>query len=307
MTITAVTFPVPTNNNLDRSMFVWCGAAGSAGDPLATDAKIQSLLNLCSSKGVNLLFLDIWGYLGGSNWSVAHIGTMQKFIHYAHASGIRVYALAGNTDWGSNQQWVMNNIIRHIFSYNVISDSVTNATSCGGSFDGLIFDDEYWTVPGYTSVDPIGLCDLMNASRRILSLPVGCFATQWLADPNSLALSFSYNNGPIQLEGLNIIDNADFVAVACYNNQSSTQITMFQNWFDHASATGNKANFGLFCGSETGQGLGNQSYWTGQSGALSAMEVSHTAISNAFTLSPNTNCSFRGQCIDPYSSYSQMV
>ena len=103
------------------------------------------------------------------------------------------------------------------------------------------------------------------------------------------------------------MDCADFVAVACYNNTSTTQIAMFQNWFNYASATGEADNLGLFCGSETGQGLGTQSYWTGSPGALATMETAHTAISNAFTAAPNTNCSFRGQCIDPYSSYDQMT
>lgn len=305
MTVSAVAVPVPPNSNLDRAMFVWCGSAGSAGDPLATDAKQQALLNWCASTGVNLLFLDMWGYLGGGNWSTAHVTTMQKFIHFAHASGIRVYALAGNSDWGHNQQWVMNNIIRHIAQYNMLSTAVT--TNGGSAFDGFIYDAEYWTVSGYTVDEPMGLCDLMLATKKVLNLPVGCFATQWLADPASAALSFSYNSGPVQLEGLNLMDCADFVAVACYNNQSATQIAMFQNWFNYASQTGSAKNLGLLCGSETGQGLGSQSYWTGASGALAAMESAHTAISQAFTAAPNTNCSFLGQCIDPYSSYSQMT
>lgn len=305
MTVSAVAVPVPPNSNLDRAMFVWCGSAGSAGDPLSTDAKMQSLLNWCSSKGVNLLFLDMWGYLGGGNWSVAHVTTMQKFIHFAHLSGIRVYALAGNIDWGQNQQWVMNNIIRHIAAYNMLSVSTT--TNGGSAFDGLIFDAEYWTVSGYTTADPIGLCDLMLATKRILALPVGCFATQWLADPASSALSFSYNSGPNQLEGLNLMECADFVAVACYSNNSTTQTSMFQNWYNYASSTGTADNLGLFCGSETASGLGGQSYWTGTTGALATMETAHTAISSAFTATPNTNCSFRGQCVDPYSAYSQMT
>ena len=306
MTINAVAVPTPPNNNLNRSMFVWCGTAGSANDPLSTDAKIQQLLNFCSSKGVNLLFLDMWGYLGGSNWSTTRVGTIQKFIHYAHASGIQVFALAGNVDWGRNQQWVANNILRRIRSYNMLAPSVSGS-SCGGSFDGFMLDVEYWTVDGYTVADGIGLCDLMNASRRILDMPVGCFTTQWLADPNSSALAFSYNSGVSQLEGLNLIDNADFVVVACYNNQPATQISMFQNWFNYASSAGEARNFGLFCGSEAGPNLGSQSYWTGQSGALATMETAHTIISNVFTSSPNDNCSFLGQCVDPYSYYSQMT
>lgn len=302
MTVSAVAVPIPPNSNMDRAMFVWVGTAGSAGDPISTDAKINSLLSWCTNHGINVLFLDMWGYLGGGNWSTAHYQQMQKVIHYAHASGIRVMALAGNTDWGQNQQWVANNILRPIAQFNALADIGTNDDGC---FDGLMLDAEYWTG-SYTSADPIGLCDLMNAARRVLNIPVGCFATQWLADSSSAALTITYN-GVTQLEGFCLMDNADFVAVACYNNNSTTQINMFSNWFNYASATGSKRNFGLYCGSETGQGLGTQSYWTGSSGALATMETAHTAISSNFLASPNTNMSFRGQCIDPYSSYSQMT
>jgi len=304
MTVSAVAIPVPPNSNLDRSMFVWCGAAGSAGDPLATDAKVQSLLSFCSSNGVNVVFLDIWGRLGGGNWSTANYQAVTKFVHYAHASGIRVMALAGNTDWGQNQQWVMNNIVRHVAQYNALADAASTTTDAA-AFDGLMLDVEYWTVPGYTAADPQGLCDLMKAARAVLNVPVGCFTSQWLADPASAALSFSYGGGPTQLEGLNLMDCADFVSVGCYYNNSAQQIATFQKWFDYASQSGR--NYGLWCGSETGQGLGAQSYWTGAAGAKAAMETAHAAISAAFTAAPNANASFRGQSVDAYASYLLMA
>jgi hypothetical protein len=228
---------------------------------------------------------------------------MQKFIHYAHASGIRVMALAGNTDWGVNQQWVARNIVRNLAQYQVMADSASTSVD-GASFDGVMLDCEYWTG-SYSSTDVIGLCNLMKFMRSTLNIPVGCFTTQWLADPASAAISFSYN-GVTQVEGLHLMDNSDFVAVGCYNNAAATQIGMFQRWFDYASVSGR--NFGLWCGSETLSGLGGSlSYWTGASGALAAMETAHTDISAAFTGAPNTNASFRGQAIHAYSSYSQMT
>lgn len=304
MAVSAVSIPVPPNSNMDRSMFVWCGAAGSAGDPLGTDTKMQTLLNFCSNKGVNTLFLDIWSYLGGGNWSTAHFQSVQKFIHYAHASGIRVMALAGNTDWGVNQQWVARNIVRNLAQYQLLADSASS-TLDGSSFDGVMLDCEYWTG-SYSATDVIGLCDLMNFMRTALQMSVGCFTTQWLADPASAAISVTYN-GVTQVEGLHLMDHSDFVVAGCYNNNSATQIGMFQNWFDYASLSAAKRNFGLWCGSETLSGLGSLSYWTGAAGALSAMETAHTAISAAYTAAPNTNATFRGQAIHAYSSYSLMV
>ncbi len=307
MTITAVTVPTPPNSNMDRAMFLWVPATGSSG-VIGSDANIQSVLNWCSSKGVNLIFLDMWEYIGGSNWSVANQQQMAKFIHWCHASGIRVYALAGDTTWGQQQGWVASNIIKNIAQFNAIAQTGSITNEAGG-FDGLIFDVEYYSVTGYTTADPIGLCDLMQAARRVLHIPVGCFATEWLADPSSAALSFSYNGKASQLEGLNLIDNADFVAVGCYSNNSTTQINEFAFWYNYASVTASARDFGLFCGSETDSGLGNESYWTGAPGALATMETAHTAISNAYTsqTTPWTNMSFRGQCIDAYASYSQMT
>lgn len=303
MTVSAVSIPVPPNNNLDRAMFVWVPQVGGSSDPLGSDANMNSLLGFCSTNGINVLFLDIWVYLGGGNWSTTHAQTFQKFIHYAHASGIRVMALVGNSDWGHNQQWVMNNIVRHIAQYQAYCATAT--TNLFGMFDGVILDAEYWTVSGYTQTEPMGMCDLMNAMRSVLQIPVGFAPTQWLADPTSAALTFTYN-GITQLEGLHLMDHADFCVVQAYSNNSSTQINMFQNWFDYASSPGVNKNLGLYCASLTDSGSGSASYWTGAAGAKATMETAHSAISGAFTAPPNTNASFRGQAIEQYSSYATM-
>lgn len=305
MTVSAVAIPTPQNSNMDRAMFVWVPQVGGATDPLSSDANMNSVLSWCTNHGVNVIFLDMYQYLGGGNWSTTHAQTYQKFIHFAHASGIRVMALAGNTDWGHNQQWVANNIIRHIAQYQAYC--VNNTTNPNGQFDGVMLDVEYWTVTGYTTTEPVGLCDLMLAMKKVLNIPVGCAATQWLADGTSAALTFSYNGGPTQLEGLNLMDCADFVAVMAYYNSSTTQIATFQNWFNYASQTGEADNIGLWCTSLTDSGQGTASYWTGAAGALATMETAHTAISSSFTASPNTNMSFRGQAINDYASYSQMT
>jgi hypothetical protein len=316
MSLSPVTIPTPPNSNLDRGMFVWLGTAGGSQDVLATTTLQQALLNWCSNHGVNVIFLDMWGYLGGGNWSTAHAATFQQFIHVAHASGIRVMALSGNNDWGHNQQWVMNNVVRHIANYQAYCDN--NTTYPDAKFDGVCLDAEYWTLSGgYTVTEPIGMCDLMVAMRRILNIPIGFCPTWWLADSSSAALSFSYAGGPVQLEGLNLMQVADFCVVQCYSNQVSgagnTQVSMFQPWFNFASQTGLGLNCGLFCASltDSGQPAGT-SYWTGQSGALAAMEANHTTIANTFMAAPNTNACFRGQAIEQYNlagadSYKDMT
>jgi hypothetical protein len=307
MTVLAVTPPTPPNANAERAMFVWVGTAGGSSDPLASDAKMQSLLNFCSTNGVNLLFLDIWGYLGGGNWSTAHYQSVQKFIHFAHASGILVYALAGNTDWAHNQQWVMANITRRIAEYQAIANA-SSTTNINGSFDGVMLDVEYWTVPGYTDTEVLGLIDLVKAMKRMLNIPVGCFLSQWQADPASAALTCTYA-GDTALEGLLIMRNVDCVAVGCYSNNGggttgTTQIAMFQKWFDDAAVPGAGRNTGAWCCSITDSGQPAGTSYSGETKAT--MEANHTAISGAFCAAPNTNAVFRGQCVQAYTSYSAM-
>ena len=301
MTVTAVTPPTPQNSNLDRAMFLWA-------PDLSSDTKMQAILNFCSSNGANLIYLDIWALIGGSNWTTSNYQTLQKFVHYCHASGIAVWALAGNVDWGHNQQWVMANVVRRIAEYQALASAAPSSTTweLDGAFDGVMLDVEYWTVTGYTSTEPVGLIDLVVATKRILNLPVGTFLTQWLATSSGLSITY---NGDTGYEGLVIMHHVDAVAVACYSNNGggtngATQITEFQPWFNDASATGTGKNCGLWCVSLTDSGQPSGESYNGETKAT--MEQNHAAISSQFTATPNTNAVFRGQAIEQYSSWSQM-
>lgn len=305
MTVTAVTIPVPPNGNESYSMFVWIPATGGSSDPMSSDANMQALLNFCSSNGVNVLYLDMWLYLGGGNYTASHATTINKFIHFAHASGIRVYALAGNNDWQHNQQWVFGNIVRNIAQYNAVANA--NVTYPNSAFDGVCLDAEYWTqTGGYTATDVVGMCDLIKAMKVALDMPVGFCPTVWLADSTSAALTVTYD-GFTGLEGCALMTVADFCCVQNYYNNSTTQINTFQNWFNFASQAGLGYNFGLYNVSLTDSGFGSQSYWTGSAGAKATLTSAQTAISAAFTAAPNVNASFRGNCVEQYASYKNMT
>jgi len=304
MTITALTTPPsPPNSNAERAMTVWInGSAGNTNDPIKSDSTIQSLITFCGNNNINVVFLDVYPYVGGGNWSSANATQLARAVHYLRASYIRVIAMAGNNDWGHNQQWVAKNVLKAMQQYDQWCDQSSNNMS---HFDGLAYDVEYWTVANYTSTEPIGLCDLMISTKKLLNIPIGCFATQWLADGTSAALTVTYN-GVSQLEGLHLMDHSDFVVVMDYYNTSSSQISQFQNWYNYASVTASARNYGLYCGAEVGSGAGG-TYWTGSSGAKATMETAQTSVSNSFTGSPNTNMSFLGACIDPYYWYNQMT
>lgn len=265
-------------------MFVWVGTPGTSADPLG-----QALITFCGSVGVNVLFLDIWNYLGGDNWTNARRDTMKSFIATANASGIRVYALAGNTDWGRNQQWVGRNIVRPLAAINAYAHA----------FDGVLFDVEYWTDTGYDAQANLpGLLTLLTTTRQVLGKPVGLFATQWLMAGQTV----NYR-GETKTEGQLMLDVADHIVVACYDNNAGTapgarQIAEFADWFAYAQI--NPGSASLWCGSETG--LPGPFGYQGSTKAV--MEASHQAISSTFAVS--TSLAFRGQAIDAYASYSTM-
>ena len=80
---------------------------------------------------------------------------MHQFLDVAHRSGIRVYALAGNLDWGMMQNWVMANIARPLINFNAMATQATE------KFDGLVLDVEYWQdeLRYPPSLHLPGLCD----------------------------------------------------------------------------------------------------------------------------------------------------
>lgn len=291
--------PTPPNGDMDRAMFVWVGTPGSSADPLASDATCNTLLSFCVTVGVNVLFLDIWTYLGGANWSAARRNVVKKFISCANASGIRVMALAGNTDWAHNQHWVAQNFVKRIAEFNAAGRLPASGYS-EARFDGVMYDVEYYTVGGYNSqVEVPGLCRLMESTRQVLQIPVGCFVSQFV-----LLFSTVTYNGQAKPEGQHLVDWADHMAIACYSDNSSgapgaMQASWFQPWFDYAKSQPSAA--GLWLGSETG--LATPEGYQGKT--RTTMELSHTALAAQFATADSL--AYRGICIDAYSTYSAMA
>lgn len=302
MSVTPCSNPgVPPNSNNSRAMFCYGLTA------FDTDNHLQTLLNFCCNNGVNVIFLDMYPSIGGANWTSAHLTRLQTALDNLHKSGIKVYAYAGDPSYTYNQQWFLKNIIGAIMRYQDVATSVTHR------FDGLILDTEYWTDANQqASVACPQLCDLMRAAKKILNLPVGCFAAFFLKDSTGTRPSFTYQGKTAQ-DGEFLMDNADFVVVGAYRNHAQDnqtdgpgQITFFTPWFTYASAQGE--NLGLYCGSETQ----NQtpSYITYFGMTKTQMEAQHTLISQAFvaagTLAAPANSVFLGQAIDEYVSWAAM-
>jgi len=279
-------------------MWVWITAQASQ-DPLDTDSDQQALLTFCGANGINVLYLDIFRYLGSTNGSTNKTARMRQFVDTTHKSGIRVYAMGGNIDWGVKHQWVMANIVEQLVAYQVMCPQKTQ------QFDGFMLDVEYWqdSAKNPAATNLPGLCDLIKAIRsRTDGLPVGCFVAFYLVGPERTPVAY---NGSTKADGHHLMDVANFVVVGAYRNHAQDrdgapgQITLFQPWYDYASQQGK--NIGLQCGSETVNAQANITYY-GATKVL--MEAQHTLIASAFM--SNMNAVFMGQSVHKYDGYRVM-
>jgi len=314
MTVTAVTPPVPANGDIERCMTAWSGTS-----PITGDTACQNVLNFCSSQNVNLVFLDMWGYLGGSNYSTTNVGYVQKFCQYAHLSGIRVMALAGKSDWGKSSiyTWVLQNILQKLQKYQ------SACVEPYQMFDGIAFDVEYWTdSQQQASVACPGLCDLMNTTRQILHMPggadfkVGCFASFFLKDAGGTGsrATFSFQGKTAQ-DGEFLMDNSDFVVVMDYRNHAADNgtdgpgiDTLHAPWNTYATgsfvgAPAIAAKAKLYVGVETINV--SPAYTTFYGMAKSAMETELTTVSGTYRVSGGR--AYYGACVDSYDGWKAMT
>lgn len=299
------TLPTPQNSNFARAMYHWVAAGG-----LDNDTTVNTLITFCGNHGVNHLFLDIWQYLGGGNYTEAKATRMRAVLDVLHKSGIKVFALCGNVDWAANQAWVMNNIVRKLNNFN------NKSVDASQRFDGILLDVEYWTDTNLDqAVHCAGLCDLIKAVRRNLGRgqQVGVFTGFFLkdnlpiGDPNRRQ-DITYNGKTAQ-DGEHLMDVADFVSVGTYRdtanfnsgNGQPGQIELFQPWYDYASISGK--NLGLFAGTETINIAPSYITYSGQTKTV--MEGEHTLISNAFQVTGDSV--FMGQAVHSYDGWRVMA
>jgi hypothetical protein len=288
--------PVPPNSDAHRAMFCWVTSTASQ-DPLDTDADQQALVNFCGTVGNNVLFLDIWLYLCGANWTAAKVTRMKQFLDLAHRSGIKVYALAGNVDWAQNQAWVMKNIIEPLMAYNAMCQQASQ------KFDGIVLDVEYWQDENlYPPAAHLpGLCDLIAAIRRRAdcNLAVGVFAGWFLKDSTSTRPQITYKGKAAQ-DGEHLMDTADFVVIGSYRDTGAEQIVLAQPWFEYAEQVG--LNLSLFVGAETINVQPANITYYGQGKAF--MEQQFTGISAAFKVAQNA--AYMGIAVHSYDGWKAM-
>jgi hypothetical protein len=280
--------------SLNRSLFISV-AADVPSDPLETPEKRLAAINVCVAQKINVIYLDMFQYLGSTNSTATHISRIQSFIAACSVLNIAVWAFSGAMDWSKSalQGWVAANITGHITDYNSSSTSDQR-------FSGFMLDVEYWLDGTQTATNGLaGLNGLINTMRTSLGLPVGAFAAPFLMDNSRLNITY---NGNSKQEGAHLMDVASAIVVGSYrryalpfSNQSG-QIQLMQPWIDYA-ATG-VAN--LYCGYETNDlGDPNVSYFQSTYSDLYTQEA---IINTQFAATQK----FKGSAIHDYAGFGAL-
>ncbi len=274
-----------------RSLFVWV-TANATQDPLNSNVKQDALLATCVARNIQVIYLDMYNYLGSSNGSPEKTLAVQRFIGQAYINGISVYALAGNTDWTipATQGWVATNITQKIVDYNT-------ASLPSQRFKGFLLDVEYWLDLGQNSTDAIaGYATLVGDMQVALGLPIGCFAAAWLKDNVNSLPSVLYNVKTAQ-DGEHIMDFADFTVVGSYRDTAIAAIDLITAWNDYAIL----ANRAIYAAAETSDVA--PSYITFFGRTLTYMSAQLALIDVAFS----SNSQYKGIAIHDYDNYSVIV
>lgn len=284
--------PVPPNGDTHRAMWLW----GKTN--FDSDSEQQDVVDFCGDQGVDMIFADAYGWIGNTNWDLTKL---KQFVKLCHDSGIKVFASWGNVDWGTNQAWVQEKIVRRYEAYQSVADHQEQ-------FDGMVLDVEYWTDEGtYPPADNLpGLMDLVKSIQQ-RGITCGLFAAFWLKDDSATRSDVTYAGKDAQ-DGEHMMDVADFIVVGAYRDHADDggaesgpgQNTLFQPWHDYATTEG--LCRGLYCGSETTNV--SPAYVTYYGGSKSTMETEHTDTSNTYTGSDESV--FLGHAVHDYAGWSAL-
>lgn len=293
MAVTPLTTPpVPPNGNAHRAMWLWTKAT------FDSNTEQQNIVDFCGSVGCDTIFVDAYGWIGNASWDLVKL---RQFIKLCHDSGIKAFASWGNVDWGTNQAWVQQHIVRRYEAYQAVASDQEQ-------FDGIIFDVEYWTNEGTypPSTNLPGLLELVKSVKR-RGITCGLFASFYLKDNSGSRATVSYAGKDAQ-DGEHMMDVADFIVVGTYRNHAADggsesgpgQDSLFQPWHDYATTQGVSCD--LYVGSETTNV--SPAYITYYGSSKSAMEAEHTTTSSAFTGSAES--AFVGHAVHDYAGWNAL-
>lgn len=272
-------------------------------DHVSTLGARDTFIAFCQAKGVNTLFVDMYGTLGSSNYSAPNVAAMQDLVGRFKALGSsqKVYAMAGDITWSDEannpgvQAWVATNIVGNIVSYNAESGAAQQ-------FDGFHYDVEYWLGAQDTAEALAGLQVLVDDAQSRLG-HCGLFAAFHLTDGTATRPSLLYN-GKTQQDGLHLLDMADHVVVGTYRDTAAFNaidgvegvIGLLQPWYDYASSN----TRAVYAAVETNSNVVDYVTFFGQTNA--EMEAEIALVNEAFQGS-----AYEGLVVHDYVGWSALT
>lgn len=264
-----------------------------------TTALADELKDFCQTFGINMVLLNSILFIGkhpdpqiGERWTTAHVNSLRYLISTLKSTGIKVYALDGDSCDAIDQSDTYQRVVDRVVAYNQI---VTGSEQ----FDGMVFDIEWW-VCGEESdeadyVPP--LIDMMKDVRRMLNRPVGLFQTWWTV----VGGDDVYYDGATLKAGQHLVNNIDMLFVYAYDNDYVDQIGYLDDWVAYADSSSNRPAIHGISNVKSTSSAGT-TYWQE---SYSDMEESHEAIQDYFVNDADCqNSSFRGMGIHFYEDYA---
>jgi len=287
----------PHNYDLNRAMFVW------NKNLVDESAEMDSLVAFCKNEDINCILLNMYNWLGFTNWDTSNVDNLQLLIRELKNEGIKVYAMAGNSDWGINQKWVKKNIITPIQMFNKIHPEE--------AFDGFLYDVEYFTLsplPDLHEYIP-SFCKLIETTKMQLQIPVGCWIPWWsMSDGQDSPFDEKIEyDGLLGYHGEHLLKTVDEAFIGSYSNVAETiggqigQIDQAKSFIEKANEFYQCRKFVWVC-AETKNITPSWITYFGKT--KSQMEIEFTKISVEFN-DPKGD-SYAGMAIHCYESYKDM-
>ncbi len=269
-----------------RAMWVWDQA------DIATAAKRNELIGFSLTKGVNLLYL----YTG--NALVTYPDRYRALIALAHANGIRIEALDGQSDWvrSANHGYPLERI-RQVMNYN-------GASAANERFDGIHHDNEPYTLPDWeTNKQSLGY-DYVELARK----SVGLLRSSGSPMTYSGDIPFWYETVTVTYAGTakelykHILDAMDYVTIMDYRDYAEGADGIIQNGANeiaYGSTLGKKVVLGV----ETYDVPGNPEFVTFYQEGEAYMNAELAKVNAHYAASP----SYAGHAVHYYSTYKTML
>jgi hypothetical protein len=288
-------FAVTPSANTIKGMWVW-----NYSTAVATLEARSNLIDFAKTNNVNLLYVNTGVVLP------QYPKEFSALIEQAHANGIQVYALDGDSSWAltANHSIALNRI-QEVFDFNKAYPNTT--------FDGIQHDIEPYLLPEWTT-DQNGTANqflqlLQESQDKIKNSGTGIQFTVcipfWYDEANP-PLTVTYNGISKPLD-YHILDIADSVVVMDYRDSAGNTTANQDGQIDHgkqevayAASIGKKAIIGAETMRPDGNGIPD--YVTYFDNGKAYMNAELQKVTDSFGSSPG----FGGIAIHHYDSYVLM-